>query len=159
VTEQQPEWTVRVVAAVIVRDGRILLTQRSPKRDYPWWWECPGGKIEPDEQPFNALLRELGEEIDGVRGRLATLPFFRTVLHLERTVEISFHLARPYADAWQPRLLDVQGAAWFHVHDMRELVEARKLVPGNVRLLDYLLAHHSSDLHTLVETLPLPKRS
>lgn len=52
-----------VVVAIIVRDGRILLTQRSGASDFPFLWESPGGKVEPGEELDAALLRELREEL------------------------------------------------------------------------------------------------
>jgi 8-oxo-dGTP diphosphatase len=76
----------RVVAAFILQRGhpappergglarsgelRILICQRTRHQPFPLKWEFPGGKIEPGEQPRNALRRELEEElgIDAVIG-------------------------------------------------------------------------------------------
>ena len=55
--------TVRVVAAVIRRDGRIFATQRGYGA-FKDGWEFPGGKIEPGETPEQALVREIREELD-----------------------------------------------------------------------------------------------
>ncbi len=55
---------VQVVAAVIERDGRILVCRRRPDQPHPLKWEFPGGKIEPGETPQQALERELEEELD-----------------------------------------------------------------------------------------------
>jgi 8-oxo-dGTP diphosphatase len=56
--------TMIVVAAALVdADGRVLLQQRSPGRQMAGLWEFPGGKVEPDELPEAALLRELEEEL------------------------------------------------------------------------------------------------
>jgi 8-oxo-dGTP diphosphatase len=53
-----------VVAAVLVRDGRILLCHRGPGRDwYPDVWDLPGGHIRNSETAQDALVRELAEEI------------------------------------------------------------------------------------------------
>jgi 8-oxo-dGTP diphosphatase len=52
-----------VVAAVIERDGRVLICQRSATDRYPLKWEFPGGKVEPGEDPRAALARELEEEL------------------------------------------------------------------------------------------------
>ena len=53
----------RVVAALIVKDGAILVCQRTRHQPMPLKWEFPGGKIEDGEQPRDALRRELGEEL------------------------------------------------------------------------------------------------
>jgi 8-oxo-dGTP diphosphatase len=53
----------RVVAALIVKDGAILVCQRTRHQPMPLKWEFPGGKIEEGEQPRDALHRELDEEL------------------------------------------------------------------------------------------------
>jgi 8-oxo-dGTP diphosphatase len=61
---------VRVVAALIERDGKILIAQRKPGGRHALKWEFPGGKVEPGEDDRAALARELREElqIDAVIG-------------------------------------------------------------------------------------------
>jgi len=54
---------VHVVAAVIERDGKILIGQRKAKDKHPLKWEFPGGKVEPGEERRAALARELREEL------------------------------------------------------------------------------------------------
>ena len=60
--------TIRVVAAVLERDGRYLITQRRPTAVLPLMWEFPGGKVEPSESDAQALKREvlhrLGADIE-----------------------------------------------------------------------------------------------
>src|SRR5215471_18991627 len=53
----------QVVAALILRDGKILVCQRTKHQVMPLKWEFPGGKIEEGEQPREALRRELEEEL------------------------------------------------------------------------------------------------
>lgn len=55
---------IRVVAAVIEREGKYLITQRRPTATLPLLWEFPGGRAEPDESDEAALARELKEEMD-----------------------------------------------------------------------------------------------
>ena len=55
--------TIRVVAAVIARDGKYLITQRMPHATMALMWEFPGGKVEPGESDQVALARELSEEM------------------------------------------------------------------------------------------------
>jgi 8-oxo-dGTP diphosphatase len=54
--------TVNVAAAVMIRDGKIFVTERG-YGDYKDWWEFPGGKIEENESPRDAVSREIGEEL------------------------------------------------------------------------------------------------
>jgi 8-oxo-dGTP diphosphatase len=134
---------ITVVAGAIIRrvpdgDSRLLLTQRARKRDFPLMWECPGGKVEPGEHPVGALHRELYEEIGWDTGRIDDAPCFST--YFERgsvtpdySVALSFRWCVAL-DGWWPRLLDVEGAGWFTLAEMRSL----RLVPGNVRFADYL---------------------
>ena len=53
----------RVVAAIILRDRKILVCQRTRHQTMPLKWEFPGGKIEEGEQPRDAMRRELEEEL------------------------------------------------------------------------------------------------
>src|SRR6202521_1560215 len=53
----------RVVAAVIEKNGKLLVCQRTRHQTMPLKWEFPGGKIEEGEQPRDALRRELDEEL------------------------------------------------------------------------------------------------
>jgi len=54
---------VRVVAAVIQRDGRLLVCERPANKRQGGLWEFPGGKVEPGESDFEAVSRELAEEL------------------------------------------------------------------------------------------------
>ncbi|MGP8250752.1 MAG: (deoxy)nucleoside triphosphate pyrophosphohydrolase [Terracidiphilus sp.] len=52
-----------VAAALIVREGEVLIGQRRANQPMALLWEFPGGKIEPGESPQQALARELREEL------------------------------------------------------------------------------------------------
>lgn len=54
---------IYVVGAAIIKDNQILCTKRATDRILGDLWEFPGGKIEPDEAPEAALVRELKEEL------------------------------------------------------------------------------------------------
>lgn len=54
---------ITVTAAVIERDGRILICQRRADQKHPLKWEFPGGKVEPGEEPEACVRRELEEEL------------------------------------------------------------------------------------------------
>ena len=63
------ETPISVVAALVWKDGRLLICQRKETDAFPGKWEFPGGKVEPEESPAAALVRELLEEL-GIRARL-----------------------------------------------------------------------------------------
>ncbi len=58
------EKTIRVVAAVIRRDDKYLITQRREFAVLPMMWEFPGGRVEPGERDEDALRRELNERLE-----------------------------------------------------------------------------------------------
>ncbi len=80
---------VEVVAAVIERDGRLLITRRPPGAHLAGFWEFPGGKREPGERAVAALEREIREELGArvtVGGVIDTVEW----PYPEKRVRISF---------------------------------------------------------------------
>ncbi len=57
---------IRVVGAMVERDGRYLITQRPPSASLPLLWEFPGGRVQEGESDREALAREL-TELMGIR--------------------------------------------------------------------------------------------
>lgn len=55
--------TIPVAAAIIQKNGKIMIAKRSMHKHLGGFWEFPGGKIEWEETPENCLLRELDEEL------------------------------------------------------------------------------------------------
>lgn len=55
---------IQVVCAVILKENKILIAQRSGKMKLPLKWEFPGGKLEDDEDEKEALVREIKEELN-----------------------------------------------------------------------------------------------
>ena len=81
--------TVRVAAAIIVENGRVLAAQRGSGA-FKGGWEFPGGKLEPGETAAEACVREVREELNvSVKG----LRLFRTVEHDYPEATPPFHLS------------------------------------------------------------------
>ena len=106
----------RVVAAVIEKDGKLLVCQRARRQTMPLKWEFPGGKIEEGEQPRDALRRELEEEL-GIDARIGD-----EIAHLQHTypngamVELRFFSVREYRGEIENRIFrDVQ---WSEARDL-----------------------------------------
>lgn len=55
---------IKVTAAILEKDGHIIIAQRKSSDHLSGKWEFPGGKIEPGETPEECLARELKEEFD-----------------------------------------------------------------------------------------------
>jgi 8-oxo-dGTP diphosphatase len=115
---------IQVVAAILERDGRILVGQRQATQSHPLKWEFPGGKVEPGETPAQALARELEEELD-IRDAAGTevarypytypgkkpieLIFFRLTDYRGEPRNVIFHDLRWTALAELPALDFVEG--------------------------------------------------
>jgi 8-oxo-dGTP diphosphatase len=102
----------RVVAALIVQAGKLLVCQRTRHQTMPLKWEFPGGKIEEGEQPRDAMRRELEEEL----GILATVGDEVARIQHEYPnggmVELRFFLVRDYQREIENRIFkDIQWAA------------------------------------------------
>ena len=54
---------IQVTAAIIERDGMVLVARRPPGGRHPGSWEFPGGKVEPGESTRECLAREIKEEM------------------------------------------------------------------------------------------------
>jgi 8-oxo-dGTP diphosphatase len=90
--------TVLVSAvALIDTDGRVLLSKRPIGKAMAGLWEFPGGKVEKNETPEMALVRELGEElnIDIAESYLAPLTFASHIYLKNKNRQKSFHLLMP----------------------------------------------------------------
>jgi 8-oxo-dGTP diphosphatase len=101
----------RVVAGLIVKDGKLLVCQRTRHQTMPLKWEFPGGKIEEGEQPRDALRRELEEEL----GILATVgDEVKRIQHEYPNggmVELRFFVVRQYQREIENRIFrDMQWA-------------------------------------------------
>jgi len=101
----------RVVAALIAKEGKLLVCQRTRHQTMPLKWEFPGGKIEEGEQPRDALRRELEEEL----GILATVgDEVKRIQHEYPNggmVELRFFVVREYQGEIENRIFkDIQWA-------------------------------------------------
>ncbi len=61
-----------VACAIIIKDEKVLVTQRSEKMPHPLMWEFPGGKVKEGESPEQCILREISEEL-GLKIRVEQL--------------------------------------------------------------------------------------
>jgi 8-oxo-dGTP diphosphatase len=119
--------------ALVDRDGRVLLSQRPEGKAMAGLWEFPGGKVEADETPEAALIRELHEEIgiDTWESCLAPLTFASHAYP-------EFHLLMPLfaCRKWQgtPQSREGQALKWVRPAELRDY----PMLPADLPLIPIL---------------------
>jgi 8-oxo-dGTP diphosphatase len=105
--------TILVSAGVIIERGRVLLTQRKAGGHLGGAWELPGGKVDPGEDPRDALRRELREElgIDVAVGEIVDVTFHRYE-EADKAVLLLFFEAARTSRSPEPRAIDVADFEW-----------------------------------------------
>jgi mutator protein MutT len=118
-TAGRSEAAHEVVAALLVRDGRVLLCHRSAGRCwYPDVWDLPGGHVEAGETPSEALARELEEELSILMGEPG--PELASVVEAELAMRIWL------VEQWAGDPVNVSPAehddlGWFSLSEVEEL--------------------------------------
>ena len=121
---------MRVVGAVVVRGGRVMVTQRlSNAPRWPDLWEFPGGKVEAGETDRDALEREIEEELD-LRVRVGR-QVVRVELEREHGQRLDFRAYYCEIVAGEPRRVEVQDVAWVTLDE----AEALPMPPADAPVL------------------------
>jgi len=128
-------FVIEVSAALIFRDGKILITQRHAKSHLGGLWEFPGGKREPGETFEQCLVREIREEL-GIEVEVGEM--FEEISHTyaERTVHLKFFTCKLISG--KPRTLDCAAFKWV---DKTELADF-EFPAADTRLLEKLRAYN-----------------
>jgi 8-oxo-dGTP diphosphatase len=100
---------IEVSAALIFRDGKVLIAQRHANAHLGGFWEFPGGKRQPNETFEQCLVREIREEL-GVEISVGKL--FEEISHTypEKSVHLKFFICKLLSGEPQP--LDCAAAKW-----------------------------------------------
>jgi len=120
--------TIEVVAAVIRKGGRIFATQRG-YGEFKDWWEFPGGKIEADETPQQALVREIREELDA---DIAVVNLIRTVEWDYPAFHLTMHCFWCTLTSEALHLNEHEASAWLAKGNLRSV----QWLPADLALLD-----------------------
>lgn len=100
--------TINVVAAVIMKEGKVFATQRG-YGEFKDGWEFPGGKVEARESPEEALRREIREELEvevNVGDLIDTIEYDYPAFHL------SMKCYACTIAGGSPHLLEHEAARW-----------------------------------------------
>jgi 8-oxo-dGTP diphosphatase len=128
---KQPEETklLEVSAAVLQReDGDFLLAQRPAGKIWAGYWEFPGGKIEPGETPYHALVRELHEEL-GITVQTAYPWLTRVFTYPHATVRLNFFRVTAWSGILHPH--EGQQFSW----QLPSQVQVNPILPANAPVL------------------------
>lgn len=106
---REPRRTIRVVAAVVEREGRYLITQRRPNAVLPLLWEFPGGRVEAGESDAAALAREMRERLD-IDVTVGELISYVTHPYEHYTVDLFLYECRTSAS--EPTCKNVHAFRW-----------------------------------------------
>jgi mutator protein MutT len=107
--------TVTVVAAIIRRSNKILITRRFDDVHLPGYWEFPGGKVEANESLEGALEREIREEL-GLTVRVHDEYFMIEHSYPSRTVKLHFFNCSVLDG--EPKPLEVADMRWVDVTEL-----------------------------------------
>lgn len=128
-----PEKIIDVAVGVLLRpDGTVLLGNRPADKPWPGWWELPGGKLEPGESVFQALTRELKEEI-GITVTQAT-PWV-TYVHRYPTTTVRLAFCRVTEWTGEPQSLEGQLLRWVPIDSAQDVPQ---LLPATYPPLRWL---------------------
>tara|TARA_Y100001968_G_scaffold333001_1_gene393527 strand:+ start:2211 stop:2666 length:456 start_codon:yes stop_codon:yes gene_type:complete len=110
---------LRVVGALIEREGKVLVTQRPvDSRTWPAAWEFPGGKVEPGETDREALARELREEL-GINVVVGAL-FAEVLNHNDGGKALDLRIYCCSLGEQQPQQLEVAAIRWERPQDLNK---------------------------------------
>lgn len=112
-----------VAGALFDVEGRVLIAQRPAGKHMAGSWEFPGGKLEPGEDCFEGLKRELREEL-GIEAVRATPLISYEHQYAERRVLLNLWIVHEFAGT--PQSLDSQALKWVSLAELDsvELLEA-----------------------------------
>ncbi len=113
--------TVLVSAGIVIEDGRVLLSRRKAGGHLAGAWEFPGGKVEAGEDPRDALVRELREElgIDVTVGDVVECTFHHYA-DAQKSVLLLFFAAKRTTESPAPSALDVAEIRWAKRADLHD---------------------------------------
>ena len=123
--------TIEVVAAVICDGDHVFATQRG-YGEWKDWWEFPGGKIEADEQPQQALRREIKEELDT---EITVDEFLTTVEYDYPKFHLVMHCFLCRVTAGELTLLEHESAKWLAMDELNTVkwLPADEEVVGDIK--------------------------
>ena len=128
-TKNHNQKRIKATAAVIQRDGRILVGLRMKNDSYGGFWEFPGGKIEPGEDTRECLKRELKEElaIDAEIGEEIC------VVQPTPTFHLTVHHARILSG--EPKLIEHDELRWLRLEELLDL----RMLPADKPVINTLM--------------------
>lgn len=126
---------IHVSCAIIVKDKRILIAQRSKNMCHPYLYEFPGGKIEANESPEESIEREILEELSCRISIREKLPIFR---HHYNDRIIILHPFICNIESGTPVNLEHEKLIWTEINNLRTF----EWVEADIAIYEYYTIEH-----------------
>lgn len=124
---------IHVVAAIFIREEKVLACRRAPHKSSHGLWEFPGGKVEEGEEPFAALEREIKEELNFTCYPIQSFDVSDTILGTE-VIRLESIVCR-FSNIPEITSTDHDLIVWCEHRNLQSLNWAAPDLPTVVRLL------------------------
>lgn len=125
---------IKVVAAIIRKGDKIFATQRG-YGEWKDWWEFPGGKMEMDETPQEALKREIREELST---EISVDEFVCTVEYDYPKFHLTMHCFLCSLQMEALHLNEHEAARWLSIDELKSV----EWLPADLEVVEKIKAHY-----------------
>lgn len=126
-----------VVGVIVNAHQQVLIAQRPTQKSYSGYWEFPGGKIEHQETPYQALVRELREELNITV--ITAVPWKQMEYsYPERTIALHLWIVSSFSG--NPQGMENQAFQWVSLEQLSTV----DFLPANKIILSQLIKHFAA---------------
>ncbi len=122
---------IEVAVGIIVKENKVLMAERHAHQHQGNCWEFPGGKLEADEKPFDALQREFKEEVNL---NIKAADFLFDIEYTYPDKQVCLYIFNVTEFSGEAQHQEGQLLVWQPLENISQL----KLPDANQKIIDYL---------------------